>query len=80
MKTKKVLHDLNHLTFKPKNSEGGSIQSSSLRFLQKCVFQKKLKPWLFVTFSIILSHNFAENLIKIPQLVSEDMKFLFLRY
>ena len=42
-----------------------------------CGFSKNVsskqwvKPWVFMTFSIILSHIFPENFIEIPQ---EDMK------
>ena len=31
--------------------------------------KKRVKPWLFVTFDIIISHNFPENFIKILQIV-----------
>ena len=31
--------------------------------------KERSKPWFFVTFSIIISHIFPENFIKIPQIM-----------
>ena len=33
--------------------------------------KERVKPWFFVTFNIIISHIFPENLIEIPQVVQK---------
>ena len=37
--------------------------------------RERMKPWFFVTFSIIISLNLPENLIEIPQVVQKIWRF-----
>ena len=46
---------------------GGQFDPRLRRFSQKCVFQKKVTPWFFVTFNITISHILPKNSIEIPQ-------------
>ena len=46
---------------------GGQFDPRLRWFSQKCVFQKKVTPWFFVTFNIIISHMLPKNSIEIPQ-------------
>ena len=38
-------------------------------FLKNVSFKEMVKPWLFVTFNIMISHLFSDNYIEIPQVV-----------
>ena len=46
-------------------------------FFQKCVFffRKRMKPWLLLTFNIIVGHIFPENFIIIPEIVQKIWNF-----
>ena len=46
---------------------GGQIDPPPpLWFFEKCIFYRGVEPWFFVTFNIILKHNFPENFIEFP--------------
>ena len=42
---------------------------SPLWFFEKCIFQRKVITWFFVTFNFIIRHIFPENFLEIPQVV-----------
>ena len=46
----------------PKTTEGGM----DCRFSKNLSSKVKVKTWFFVTFNIIISHIFSENVIKNP--------------
>ena len=48
---------------------GGQFDPSPLGFSKNVSSKEWMKPWLSVTFDIIVSHIFPENFIEIPQLV-----------
>ena len=51
---------------------GGGVSLTALCGFPKNVSSKeRIKPWLFVTFNIIISHIFPENFIEIPQVVQK---------
>ena len=53
------------LTLKRQGGGGGGEGGVNLNVSSK----KRVKPWFFVTFSIIIRHIFPENFIEIPQAV-----------
>ena len=44
---------------------------STCGFSRKVSSEGRLKPWFFMTFVIIISHIFPENVIKIPEVVEK---------
>ena len=53
---------------------GGSQFDSPCCFFTNVSPKKRLKPYLFVTFNIIISHIFPENFIEIPQVVQKILR------
>ena len=41
-------------------------------FLKNASFKERVKPWLFVTLNIIMSHTFPENFIEISSVVQNS--------
>ena len=50
---------------------GGVNLTPSCGFLKNVSSKERVKPWLFVTFNIILKHIFPENFIEFPQVVQK---------
>ena len=58
------------ITLTPKELERGHFDSPPCGFSKYVSSKEKMKPF-FVTFNIIISHIFPENLIEIPQVVQK---------
>ena len=50
---------------KTAGGEGGGHLDSPLWFFE--ISKERVKPWHFATFNIIISHNFPESFIEVPQ-------------
>ena len=56
---------------------GGQFQSPSCEFSKTVSSKKRVKPWFFVTFDIIIRHIFPENFHWNSSILSEYMKIFF---
>ena len=54
-----------------KVGEGGHHFEPRCSFLKIVSSKQRVKPWVFVTFKIIIRHIFPENFIEIPQVVQK---------
>ena len=53
------------LEINPKTAGGGSIWLPPCGFSKSVSCKERMKPWFFVTFNIIVSHIFPEDLLKL---------------
>ena len=58
-------------TLKRLGGGGGHQFDFTCGFSKNASSRERIRPWCFVTFNIIISQFFPENLIKIPQLVQK---------
>ena len=53
----------------PKTAWEGFNLTSFCGFLKNVSSKESVRPWFYVAFDIVISHNFPENFIKTPQFV-----------
>ena len=59
------------LTLKRLKGREGVQFDTPCGFSKKVSSKRRVKPWLFVTFNIIISHIFPKIFIEIPQVVQK---------